>query len=489
MGTSAKKKRQKKALAVAKSKAEALKTVPVSKPSRTHRGQNPTSVARNPKNRTKAQPLHETDDEDFIRDSPSKRTRSKQTASPADLPSLTFQKRLRKVPDKVQDEDSQRFLSDNDGYETRNGESASGSSDLNDAAQPNEGKRKRGGDDDAESDAGDDGGRSSGAEDGGGRSPAAEDGGDEETAREGDGGPAESTDGEDEDENDGAAVENEECASPKRKKDGQFVRVRITKAGEDKYWMLNTRKLVQNCAPAEEKSFYLYLPATPEESGSSLMIRDDLNLQEMAVSRGGNDAYALRRAQCFNYHHKKAKTQLNRSIVLAMTTDLFESQIAVNVMNGKKGPMGLHPCMSHLPDVAALAALFESDHLYNDEVLHAKWCAMFSSGALYGMDRKSPCTKLEDLVDVNYEAHARYEMVSRLSYQGFHHGYKDADLAERAKGFRVIRKKVRKDRLNNLKAAEAKRLVGVFSADAEESRQLALGSGGLADTTDDEDEF
>jgi hypothetical protein len=144
--------------------------------------------------------------------------------------------------------------------------------------------------------------------------------------------------------------------------------------------------------------------------------------------------------------------------------------------------------MSHLPDIAALIALFESDHLYTDHVLHTKWVGLFTSGFIYGMKKKPASTRLEDIIDINYEAHARYEMVSRLSYQGFHHSYRDVDLEERAKGFRVIRKQVRKDRINNLKDAETKRLQGVVTDDVEANRVLQLTSGGLADTTDDEED-
>ena len=66
---------------------------------------------------------------------------------------------------------------------------------------------------------------------------------------------------------------------------------------------------------------------------------------------------------------------------------------------------------------------------------------------------------------------------------------KAEDLAERSKGFRLIRKKVRLDRLNNLPEAEAKRLQSFNDADEDANLAQALGSGALADTTDDEDDF
>jgi hypothetical protein len=77
-------------------------------------------------------------------------------------------------------------------------------------------------------------------------------------------------------------------------------------------------------------------------------------------------------------------------------------------------------------------------------------------------------------------------MHSRLSCQGFRHGYKAADLKERATGFRKFRKQVRIDRVNNLKAAEEQRLETVLEEDLAASRSEALESGALSDTTDDE---
>ena len=47
---------------------------------------------------------------------------------------------------------------------------------------------------------------------------------------------------------------------------------------------------------------------------------------------------------------------------------------------------------------------------------------------------------------------------------------------------------MRKDRVNNLKKAEDKRLHGVLEEDREASRAQALESGALADTTDDEED-
>ena len=113
----------------------------------------------------------------------------------------------------------------------------------------------------------------------------------------------------------------------------------------------------------------------------------------------------------------------------------------------------------------------------------------FASGVVYGCKRAGALDTLDMMVDVDFEAHARYEMVSRLTCQGFRHGYTAEVLARRSQEFRKIRKLVRLDRLNNLKAAEAKRQRTGIDAATEERRQQALGSGGLADTTDEEDGF
>jgi hypothetical protein len=127
--------------------------------------------------------------------------------------------------------------------------------------------------------------------------------------------------------------------------------------------------------------------------------------------------------------------------------------MAHNAMHGKSGPMRLHDDLSHLGDIKSLVALLSSNELYKDPKVYALWVGMFTSGLIYGPSKRAPTQRLESIVDVNYEAHARHEMISRLPYQGFRHGPTAAELAERAVGFRVIRKLVRKDRLNNLTEA------------------------------------
>ena len=69
------------------------------------------------------------------------------------------------------------------------------------------------------------------------------------------------------------------------------------------------------------------------------------------------------------------------------------------------------------------------------------------------------------------------------------HGYAADDLRKRSEGFRAIRKLVRLDRRNNLKAAEDKRLGADLTLHDDELRAQAMATGGLADTTDEEDDF
>jgi hypothetical protein len=183
------------------------------------------------------------------------------------------------------------------------------------------------------------------------------------------------------------------------------------------------------------------------------------------------------------------KSQLNRSIVKALTVKPSPFQMALNVMSGKDGPMALCPKLSHLIDMKGLKALFESDHLYTDEKVHKLWMGLFASGTIYGCSKAGPKDSLDEMVDVDYEAHARFEFASRLEYQGVIHGYAADDLRQRSEGFRAIPKLVRLDRRNNLKAAEDKRLGADLGQNDDELRAQAVATGGLADTTDDEDDF
>jgi hypothetical protein len=134
--------------------------------------------------------------------------------------------------------------------------------------------------------------------------------------------------------------------------------------------------------------------------------------------------------------------------------------------------------------------LFESDHLYTDEKVHKMWVGVFASGTPYGC---KPAMGAQDtldmMLDVDFEAHARFEFASRLKYQGVIHGYAAEDLVQRSEGFRAIRKLVRLDRRNNLQAAEEKRLGTAVGMNDNELRAQELASGGLADTTDEDDDY
>jgi hypothetical protein len=286
-----------------------------------------------------------------------------------------------------------------------------------------------------------------------------------------------------------ALSSEEDVPCPRLKETSTAVRVRITRGGEQKYWMEHSREKVVNCAPSPTKKFILYLPLTPINTGSKFMIDSDINLQELALRRGGPEQYSKDMAKTFNENHRKAKTQLNRSLVLGLTDPLSNFLMVENVRHGRDGPMKLAPQLAHLESVENLRSLFNSDHLYTDQKVHNLWVGLFASGVVYGCKRAGPLDTLDMIMDVDYEAHARYEMFSRLTCQGWRHGYTREFLAGRSVEFRKIRKLVRLDRLNNLKAAEAKRLNTSIDAVDEQRRQEALGSGGLADTTDEEDGF
>ena len=363
--------------------------------------------------------------------------------------------------DKAEEDDDNGADNHDDGYETRNG---SDGLDSNDGEADGEADVEDGQDDDADNN--DDGYETRSGID--------------------------VVDDEEDDEEDGEAeVEDGEAdeQQPTLVQDATQTRVRITKNGENKYWMKHSRLKTSQCAPTPNKQFILYLPLTPENIGAMHMITNDINLQDLANRNGGAEMYSKSMANCFNQNHRKAKSQLNRTLVLHLTKDGSPYQIARNVMCGKAGPMALVPELSHLGSIQALIDLLNSDHLYCDDKVHQLWAGLFASGNVYGCKRAVPTETLDQMVDVDYEAHARYEMISRLSCQGWKHGYTAKDLSERSQGFRKVRKLVRVDRANNLKAAESKRLFSVLDADANTARAQALGSGGLADTTDEEDDY
>ena len=113
-----------------------------------------------------------------------------------------------------------------------------------------------------------------------------------------------------------------EDEEPTLKETSQSTRVRIAKNGETKYWMEHSRQQIVNCAPSAGKVFILYLPLSPSNIGAKHMIDSDINLQELALQRGGPEQYSKDMAKTFNDNHRKAKTQLNRSIVIGLSAPL-----------------------------------------------------------------------------------------------------------------------------------------------------------------------
>jgi hypothetical protein len=124
--------------------------------------------------------------------------------------------------------------------------------------------------------------------------------------------------------------------------------------------------------------------------------------------------------------------------------------------------------------------------MLTDPALFKLWRGAHACGDIYGTKKQAASKTLDTFLSVNYEAHARLECVQRLSYQGFRHGHTPTYLAEQARKFRLMRKLVRKDRLNNLSNAEEHRMDGLPSTEAEQDAMDMLNSGGLADTTEDE---
>jgi hypothetical protein len=263
-------------------------------------------------------------------------------------------------------------------------------------------------------------GTSSSSDDAESQDDAGADDAEEEVGAVSDGEECEANTSDDDDEGEAADIAAPEDNDPEvsLQTDTYSTRHRITTSGEDKYWMVNTRKLVADCAPSTTKKFILYLPLSPINTGSSLMIEDDINLQELALTRGGPEKYSTDRAFCFNQHHRKAKAQLNRSIVLNLSLPSSPYLLATNVMSGKHGPMTLNPALSHLQNIAGLQKLLGSDALYCDDKAHLIWVGLFAAGVVFGMSRAGPQDTLDKIIDIDYEAHARYEMISRLGHQG-----------------------------------------------------------------------
>ena len=217
--------------------------------------------------------------------------------------------------------------------------------------------------------------------------------------------------------------------------------------------MLFVRRVVGNPAPAlngTTKQFALFCPLLPAHHGALEMIKNTPQLAMLAVSRGGPLAYAKCMMKTFWLHHRKAKTQYNRSICDGFLANGAKFSIATNVLSSSEGPMALAPCLAHLGGIPGLVDLLQGHKLYADATFYKMWVGFHASGALYGGLRHPASSSLESMVDVNYDAYARLELIDRLSCQAFRHGHTAPYLAKRAEMFRKIRKNVRKDRLENL---------------------------------------
>ena len=227
----------------------------------------------------------------------------------------------------------------------------------------------------------------------------------------------------------------------------------VTRAGETRAWTIFVRRVVGNPAPAQNgttKQFALFCPLLPAHHGALEMIRNTPQLAMLAVSKGGPLAYAKRMMKTFWLHHRKSKTQYNRSTCDGFLANGAKFSIATNVLSSCEGPMALAPCLAHLGGIPGLVDLLQGHKLYADATFHKIWVGFHASGALYGGLRHPASSGLASMVDVNYDAYARLELIDRLSCQAFRHGHTAPYLAKRAEMFRKIRKNVRKDRLENL---------------------------------------
>ena len=229
----------------------------------------------------------------------------------------------------------------------------------------------------------------------------------------------------------------------------------ISRVGEQRAWMVFTRKMVANPSPIDPaetatKTFGLFQPLLPLHHGALQLIQNTPQLGMLAVNNGGNLSYAKAMSKTFWLHYRKGKTQYNRSICDGFLADNAPHSIARNVLSSSCGPMELAPALQHLETIENLIEILSGPSLYADTALHKLWVEFHASGMLYGGSTFSKRTHLAEVVDVNYDAYSRLELTDRLSAQAFRHGHTAPYLQQRADKFRQIRKMVRKDRLENL---------------------------------------
>ena len=236
----------------------------------------------------------------------------------------------------------------------------------------------------------------------------------------------------------------------------------MSAAGATRAWMVFVRNMVGNPEPGDNKHFGLFQPLVPIHHGALEMIQRTPQLGMLAVNHGGPTNYAKKMSKTFWLHFRKGRTQYNKSICGGFLADDAPHALAVNALSAVNGPMALAPATSHLGSIAALVALLRGPNLHADPIVHKLWVDLHASGSLYGGSAHSKHSNLAEMVDVNYDAYARLELVNRLSYQGYRHGHTAAYLQGRADDYRQIRKMVRLDRQHNLELVHCTHLYSIL---------------------------
>jgi hypothetical protein len=226
----------------------------------------------------------------------------------------------------------------------------------------------------------------------------------------------------------------------------------VNRNGEARYWMVLARRWVADATPESGSGCAMYLPVFPQYVAALELIKRHRVLQELALTRGGERQYSDTCARLFHKHRRKARSQYNRSLCLALFTRDSPHCLAYNVLQGGDGPMKLSPKTAHLGTTDALMDLIASDQLYTDPAVFKIWVDAHASGLIYGATKQRQTARLENFLSVNYDAHARLEVSQRLKFQGFRHGSTHTYLAAQAQKFRMIRKFVRTDRIYNIEA-------------------------------------
>ena len=268
-------------------------------------------------------------------------------------------------------------------------------------------------------------------------------------------------------------------------------RRRITRHGELKYIAVMARRGVASPTPVPldydgPDNFLLYLPSKPTHKGAEKFIECTPDVLSLSARHGTTVQYAKHISPTFRHHHGKALTQLNRALRLLAFGPGSAHSIAENAMDRETGEMSLSPRMRHLQTTTALRELLLSDSLYADQAMYVNWRNLLASGKLLGMTRQSTAKPLPELVSVNYEAHFRCELAAALQYQGHRHCSLDSAKRDRANNFVQVRRCVRKDRRDNLQAAEDLRIGTVETEWDVGSEANPLMSGGIPDDSGDE---